>query len=67
MKDMMVEERMAAAERRKVDGNDLFKKGMVEEAIEQYEIVSFLSSVRKRTHAHVFVHVCRNFAGRRNV
>ena len=60
MKDMMVEERMAAAERRKVDGNDLFKKGMVEEAIEQYEIVSRLSSVRKHAHAQGSVHVCTN-------
>ena len=60
MKDMMVEERIAAADRRRVDGNELFKKGMVEEAIEQYEIVSHSLFIYGDTNVYTHVHVCTN-------
>ncbi|KAJ8476433.1 hypothetical protein OPV22_020160 [Ensete ventricosum] len=36
--DMTVEERIEAAERRKVEGNDYFKEEKVEEAMQQYEM-----------------------------
>ncbi|XP_042434365.1 peptidyl-prolyl cis-trans isomerase FKBP42-like isoform X2 [Zingiber officinale] len=36
--DMTVEERIAAAERRKVEGNDYFKEEKLEEAMQQYEM-----------------------------
>ncbi|CAL9119046.1 unnamed protein product [Musa textilis] len=36
--DMTVEERIEAAERRKVEGNDYFKEKKVEEAMQQYEM-----------------------------
>lgn len=36
---MVVEERIEAANRRKVDGNELFKEGRFEEAMQQYEMV----------------------------
>jgi hypothetical protein len=36
---MTVEERIAAADRRRVDGNDAFKGGQIEEALKQYEMV----------------------------
>lgn len=38
--DMTVEERIEAAERRKVEGNDYFKEEKLEEAMHQYEMVS---------------------------
>ena len=37
---MVVEERIEAADRRKVDGNELFKEGRIAEAMQQYEMVS---------------------------
>lgn len=37
--DMTVEERISAADRRKMDGNDLFKVDQLEEAMQQYEMV----------------------------
>lgn len=37
---MTVEERIEAADRRKVDGNELFKEGKIAEAMQQYEMVS---------------------------
>ncbi|ESQ45303.1 hypothetical protein EUTSA_v100105110mg, partial [Eutrema salsugineum] len=36
--DMTVEERIGAADRRKMDGNSLFKEGKLEEAMQQYEM-----------------------------
>ena len=39
---MTVEERIGAADRRKMDGNALFKEEKLEEAIQQYEMVTFL-------------------------
>lgn len=36
---MTVEERIGAADRRKMDGNDLFKEEKLEEAMQQYEMV----------------------------
>ena len=37
--DMTVEERIGAADRRKMDGNALFKEEKLEEAMQQYEMV----------------------------
>ena len=37
---MTVEERIAAADRRKIEGNEYFKKKKLEEAMQQYEMVS---------------------------
>lgn len=37
---MTVEERIEAADRRKVDGNELFKEGKIAEAMQQYEMVT---------------------------
>ncbi|CAD6265222.1 unnamed protein product [Miscanthus lutarioriparius] len=36
--DMTVEERIAAADRRKIEGNEYFKKKKLEEAMQQYEM-----------------------------
>ncbi|KAF3772151.1 Peptidyl-prolyl cis-trans isomerase [Nymphaea thermarum] len=36
--EMTVEERIAAADRRRMQGNDIFKEGKLEEAIQQYEM-----------------------------
>lgn len=36
---MTVEERIGAADRRKMDGNALFKEEKLEEAMQQYEMV----------------------------
>lgn len=41
--EMTVEERISAADRRRVDGNDCFKDGRVEEALRQYEMVLLCS------------------------
>ena len=38
--DMTVEERIAAADRRKIEGNEYFKEKKLEEAMQQYEMVS---------------------------
>lgn len=38
--DMTVEERIAAADRRKIEGNGYFKEQKFEEAMQQYEMVS---------------------------
>lgn len=40
--DMTVEERISAADRRKMDGNALFKEEKLEEAMQQYEMVAGL-------------------------
>ena len=40
--DMTVEERIGAADRRKMDGNALFKEEKLEEAMQQYEMVTHL-------------------------
>jgi len=40
---MTVEERIGAADRRKMDGNSLFKEEKLEEAMQQYEMVMHLS------------------------
>lgn len=40
--DMTVEERIGAADRRKMDGNSLFKEEKLEEAMQQYEMVMHL-------------------------
>lgn len=37
--DMTAEERIGAADRRKMDGNSLFKEEKLEEAMQQYEMV----------------------------
>lgn len=37
---MTVEERIAAADRRKIEGNAYFKETKLEEAMQQYEMVS---------------------------
>lgn len=37
--DMTVEERISAADRRRMDGNTLFKEEKLEEAMQQYEMV----------------------------
>lgn len=37
---MTVEERIGAADRRKMDGNALFKEDKLEEAMQQYEMVT---------------------------
>lgn len=39
---MTVEERIGAADRRKMDGNALFKEEKLEEAMQQYEMVTEL-------------------------
>lgn len=41
---MTVEERIGAADRRKMDGNALFKEDKLEEAMQQYEMVTHLCS-----------------------
>lgn len=41
---MTVEERIGAADRRKMDGNALFKEDKLEEAMQQYEMVAHLCS-----------------------
>ena len=38
--DMTVEERVATADRRKIEGNAYFKEKKLEEAMQQYEMVS---------------------------
>ncbi len=40
--EMTVEERIEAADRRKVDGNELFKEGKIAAAMQQYEMVDLL-------------------------
>ena len=40
--DMTVEERIGAADRRKMDGNVYFKEEKLEEAMQQYEMVTYL-------------------------
>ena len=40
---MTVEERIGAADRRKMDGNVLFKEEKLEEAMQQYEMVTCFS------------------------
>lgn len=40
--DMTVEERIGAADRRKMDGNAYFKEEKLEEAMQQYEMVTYL-------------------------
>ena len=40
--DMTVEERIEAADRRKLEGNDYFKEKKFVEAMQQYEMVSAL-------------------------
>lgn len=40
--DMTVEERIGVADRRKMDGNSLFKEEKLEEAMQQYEMVTKL-------------------------
>lgn len=42
---MTVEERIGAADRRKMDGNALFKEEKLEEAMQQYEMVANHSSL----------------------
>lgn len=42
---MTVEERIGAADRRKMDGNALFKEEKLEEAMQQYEMVSPLLTI----------------------
>lgn len=42
---MTVEERIGAADRRKMDGNALFKEEKLEEAMQQYEMVTHLYSL----------------------
>lgn len=37
--EMTVEERLEAADRRRVDGNELFKEDKLHEAVQQYEMV----------------------------
>jgi hypothetical protein len=39
---MTVEERIGAADRRKMDGNVLFQENKLEEAMQQYEMVTHL-------------------------
>lgn len=38
---MTVEERIGAADQRKMDGNAFFKEEKLEEAMQQYEMVTF--------------------------
>lgn len=38
---MTVEERIEAADRRKIEGNNYFKEEKLEEAMQQYEMVSY--------------------------
>lgn len=40
--DMTVEERIGTADRRKMDGNALFQENKLEEAMQQYEMVTHL-------------------------
>lgn len=40
---MTVEERISAADRRKMDGNALFKEEKLDEAMQQYEMVTELN------------------------
>lgn len=40
---MTVEERIGAADRRKIDGNALFKEEKLEDAMQQYEMVAHTS------------------------
>lgn len=47
---MTVEERIEAAKRRKVEGNDYFKEKKVEEAMQQYEMVSNYNSSLMYSH-----------------
>lgn len=41
---MTVEERIGAADRRKMDGNVFFKEEKLEEAMQQYEMVTYFCS-----------------------
>lgn len=40
---MTVEERIGTADKRKMDGNALFKEEKLEEAMQQYEMVTILN------------------------
>lgn len=42
---MTVEERIGAADRRKMDGNALFKEEKLDEAMHQYEMVTLILTV----------------------
>lgn len=43
---MTVEERIGAADRRKMDGNALFKEEKLEEAMQQYEMVAHILALQ---------------------
>lgn len=42
---MTVEERIGTADKRKMDGNALFKEEKLEEAMQQYEMVTTLNTL----------------------
>lgn len=42
---MTVEERIGAADRRRMDGNALFKEEKLEDAMQQYEMVTSLITI----------------------
>lgn len=55
---MTVEERIGAADRRKMDGNALFKEEKLEEAMQQYEMVTHLCSLDITLLFYVYTCVC---------
>lgn len=54
---MTVEERISAADRRKMDGNELFKEEKLEDAMQQYEMVANQSSQANCCVIFCFVHL----------
>lgn len=52
---MTVEERIGAADRRKMDGNALFKEEKLEEAMQQYAMVTHLRSLNVARFIFVFL------------
>jgi hypothetical protein len=58
---MTVEERIEAADRRRVDGNELFKEDKLQEAVQQYEMVSVIEAFYETTRSSTFLntHTCK--------
>jgi hypothetical protein len=54
---MTVEERIGAADRRKMDGNTFFKEEKLEEAMQQYSMVTHLCSLNIIVSQHLSLYI----------
>lgn len=57
--DMTVEERIGSADRRKMEGNILFKEEKLEEAMQQYEMVAGLEMISLNFRSFYIHSMCR--------